>query len=72
MLRLLTEIKGNGTLQSLNLAYNQLLEEQSEVLTREQIEAGQSEVQLTPFNSEVVHCFKDLIKYNVYLLHLNL
>lgn len=31
-----------------------------------------TEVPLSPFNSEVVHCFKDFIKYNAYLLHLNL
>ena len=30
------------------------------------------EVELSPFNQEVVACFKDFIKYNVYLVHLDL
>ena len=33
---------------------------------------GMTEVELTPFNLEVVTCFKDFIKYNPKLTHLNI
>ena len=33
---------------------------------------GKTEVELTPFNLEVVSCFKDFVKYNIHLVHLNL
>ena len=41
-------------------------------LTPEQVEAGETEIGLTPFNQEVIECFRDFIKYNIYLQHLDL
>lgn len=48
------------------------MEEQPKKLTTEQIIAGETEVKLTTFNQEMVSCFKDFIKYNTHLIHLNL
>ena len=67
MLFLLEVIQENGSLQSLNLGYNQLLKAQTEVLTPHEIEEGATEVELSDFNLSVVSCFKDFIKYNCYL-----
>jgi len=72
MLRLLKEISQNSTLVSLSLAYNRLLEEQATTLTEEQEAAGVTEVELSAFNKEVVACFHDFVKYDVYLVHLDL
>ena len=61
---------------SFNISFNQLLEEQPNVKTVEEDgEEGEQvskEVELTYFNQEVVDCFKDFIKYNTYLVHLDL
>lgn len=72
MLRLLKEVKTNCSLINLSLGFNQLLEDQPTVLTAEQIEAGLTDVPLSDFNFEVIECFKEFIKYNVYLVHLDL
>ena len=50
MLFLLEVIQENGSLQSLNLGYNQLLKAQTEVLTPHEIEEGATEVELSDFN----------------------
>ena len=50
MLFLLEVIQENGSLQSLNLGYNQLLKAQTEVLTPFEIEEGATEVELSDFN----------------------
>ena len=54
MLKLLKELSENSTLESLSLAYNQLLEEQPINLLLEQERAGLTEVPLSDFNLEVV------------------
>lgn len=72
MLKLLKVIEQNRHLVSLTLSYNYLLEDQSIKLTNAEIEAGETEVKLSPFNLEVMNCFTDFIKYNRFLAHLNL
>ena len=72
MIKLLREIRENSSLESLSLGYNQILEEQPTVLTDDQIESGQTEVELSEFNMEVISCFKNFIKYNTYLIHIDL
>jgi len=57
---------------SLTLSHNPILEDQKTELTVEQIVAGQVEVELSSFNLGVVTCFKDFIKYNQVLNHINL
>ena len=34
--------------------------------------AGETEILLSPFNQEVVECFRNFIKYNLHLVHVNL
>jgi hypothetical protein len=72
MLKFLKIVQTNRSLVSLSLSYNALLEDQRTELTFEQIEAGQTEVELTAFNLEVVTCFQDFAKYNLELKHINL
>ena len=72
LFKLLQVIEQNRTLSNLSLSHNELLEDQKTELTPAQIEAGMSEVELSPFNLQVVSCFKDFIKYNTHLTHLNL
>jgi len=45
---------------------------QPTTLTNAEIAAGKTEVGLSQFNQQVVECFKDHIKYNTYLVHLDL
>lgn len=54
------------------MGFNELLEEQPTKLTDAEIAAGKTEVGLSHFNQKVVDCFKNHIKYNTYLVHLDL
>ena len=45
--------------------------DESEKEEEEENKAGESDG-LSPFNLEVVSCFKEFIKYNAYLIHLDL
>ena len=72
MLKLLKVIEGNRKLTNLTLSHNLLLEKQVTELTEQQRQDGLTEVELSPFNAAVVVCFKDFIKYNAKLNHLNL
>ena len=72
MLKLLQAISVNRFLTQLSLSNNVLLEEQPTSLTAQQIIDEKTEVELTSFNLEVITCFKDFIKYNIFLVHLNL
>ena len=42
------------------------------MLTEAEINAGKTEVKLNGFSQSVVECFKDFIKYNMFLNHLDL
>lgn len=78
MLRLLKEIQTNASLHNLSLGFNQLLEEEIESKSLPTVMPGiddeeeKADEPLSEFNSEVVNCFKDFIKYNIYLNHLDL
>ena len=48
------------------------MEEQSYKLTEEEIEEGIEEVSLSERNQKVMDSFKDFIKYNPFLIHLDL
>ena len=64
MFKLLKVIKTNRLLTSLSLSFNRLLEEQP-------FDLESKDFQLSKANMNIVSCFKDFIKYNIYLTHLN-
>ena len=73
MIKLLQVIQHNRFLKHLSLSYNELLEEQkSNVFFNMEETEIEALAELTPFNKEVVTCFKDFIKYNLNLVQLNL
>ena len=76
MLGMLQILSHNRKLKSLNLAHNVLLQEESNL---KRVFSGKSFQDIKPcinelseFNLSLVACFKDLIKYNAKLEHLNL
>ena len=70
--QLLEVVKENRLLQSLNISWNKILEDQATTLTEEQIEEGYEQVPLSERNREILSCFSTFIKYNTYLVHLDL
>ena len=70
--QLLEVIKENRFLQSVNISHNKILEDQSTTLTEAQIEEGLEEAPLSPRNRELLMCLTQFIKYNTFLVHLDL
>lgn len=62
----------NRKLRSLNIGFNQILEEQSFKLTPAQEKAGLTEAPLSQRNLELLDGFKNFMKYNPYLVHIDL
>ena len=62
----------NRRLRNLNIGFNQLLEEQSYKLTPEQLKEGLTEAPLSDKNLELLDGFKNFMKYNPYLVHIDL
>ena len=71
-LSFLEVISKNRTLTSLTLSFCQILEDQSYKLTFEERQQGVEEVELSEWNMEVMDNFKDFVKYNPNLIHLDL
>ena len=69
---MLEVIKENRFLQSVNISYNKILEDQSSTLTEDQLEEGLEEAPLSPRNRELLMCLAHFIKYNTFLVHLDL
>ena len=69
---MLEVIKENRFLQSVNISHNKILEDQSSTLTEAQIEEGLEEAPLSPRNRELLMCLAQFIKYNTFLVHLDL
>lgn len=65
-------VSENRQLVCLTLAFNKILEEQSYKLTLEERMQGVNEVFLTEHNAQVMENFKNFVKYNPHLIHLDL
>ena len=70
--KLLQVIKDDLMLQNLNISHNKILEDQPKSLTEAQIERGLEEVPLSDVNKETLMCLTHFIKYNTFLVHLDL
>ena len=64
-------IRDNRFLVNLTIAWNKLIEDQPAALTERQIEKGLTEVPLSAKNTEILDCLAQFIKYNTYLVHLD-
>lgn len=67
---LLRVIRENRSLVSLNLSYNYFTE--SQPLNLSQLEPGGSELLLSDKNASLLDCLAQFIKYNTYLVHMDL
>ena len=65
-------IKENRFLQNLNISWNKIVEDQATSLTEQQIEDGYQWVPLSERNHELLSCLSTFIKYNTFLVHLDL
>lgn len=71
-LKFMIMISRNRTLTDLTLAFNQLLEDQNWKLSPQDRREGVEEVKLSKKNLKVMDNFKDFVKYNLNLIHLDL
>ena len=62
----------NTGMRNLVIGYNKLLEDQSWKLTAKHIEDGLTEAPLSEKNQLFMDSLKNFIKYNPYLVHLDL
>lgn len=71
-LKFLDVMSENRQLVCLTLAFNKFLEDQNYKVSMEDRHQGINEVYLTPHNKRAIENFKDFVKYNPNLIHLDL